>query len=81
MQPEEEQPGRVIYRPFQPPMFVGKLTPAQERLRRSYAIFYRAHLDADENAKREAWLAEQEQRATEKEINQSKALVFPVGGR
>jgi hypothetical protein len=30
---------------------------------------------------REQWMAEQEQRAIENEINRSKALVYPVGGR
>jgi hypothetical protein len=79
--PEDEQPGRVVRRPYQEPEFYGKLTEEQKREKRSYAMFPGAYLLAEQNAKREAWLAEQEQKAIENEINRSKPLLFPVGGR
>jgi hypothetical protein len=73
--------GMVTWRAYQPPEFSGQLTDEQRREKRSYAIFPRAHLDADENAKREAWIAEQEQREIANRINASKPLLFPVNSR
>jgi hypothetical protein len=77
---EEERPGYKTQKPYQAPEFHGKLTAVQKLEQRSYAIFPRAPLDADENAKREQWMAQQEQQAIVNEINRSKPLIFPVGG-
>ena len=46
---------------------------------RANAIFGKGNIGNE--AARQRWMAEQEQRAIENEINRSKALVYPVGGR
>jgi hypothetical protein len=74
-------PGTVERHEYQTPIYRGKLTPAQELEQRSYEIFPRSALDADENSKRVQWLVDQEQRAIANEINRTKPLIYPVSGR
>jgi hypothetical protein len=77
----DDAPGTVERHEYQSPIYRGKLTPAQGLEKRSYAIFPRAALDPDENAKREQWMADQEQRAIANDINRTKPLLYPVSGR
>jgi hypothetical protein len=67
----------VEYREYQRPIFRGKRTDAQALEERSYQVFPRAHLDANENAKRVQWVVAQEQKAIENEINSRNRSSFP----
>jgi hypothetical protein len=77
----DDAPGAVERHEYQSPIYRGKLTPAQALERRSYAIFPRAALDAHENAKREQWMADQEQRAIANDINRTKPQFYPASER
>jgi hypothetical protein len=63
----DEQPGKVTRQEYQQPQYSGKLTDEQTREKRSYDLFPRAHLDANENAKREQWIAGEEEKEANRE--------------
>jgi hypothetical protein len=78
---EESGDAREIRREYQRPEYVGKKSAAQELEDASYDMFPGAEVDGNINAKRVAWMVQQKQQAIVNEINRSKSLIFPVGGR
>jgi hypothetical protein len=73
LQAQPQQPAG--YRPPAYQSDPGAYSPQLEA--RSRKIFQ----SVGEERQRQQWMADQEQRAIENEINRSKALLYPVGGR